>query len=692
MMMAKMAMPATTSSTSSASSTSSNSSASSTSSTNKNFNGEYALVDISKIQDAIDLIEVDIRGVPPMLNSSLRNFCKKIKKWNVFNFDRGVPLISTFFSGGTINVHPHLYLNNLLPLKADDICNAVILTDNEIVSNVYGFKVFFELDYREIIPTQKTMMKHVSIAQNLLKEVFEHSDATVMISTSEKKIKKNSKTGKNMAAFGVHLVFPEIIIDTTGLKRLAVTLDSRITNDNHVWAGVVDASSIHARHASLRPNFSYKTGICPVHSILKKNAMKIAGRALSSDEKQEDGIRRLAIIDALAKKNGSKKIGENEKTVKKRSKKLERKKSIKKSYLEFGQDYNNLTDDDDDKSDEDDYLVLEDDVKCSNCFFGKVVLPSTYRLECVKTNDGKMIDYTVDGEENITVLEELKMTSIVFVGCTSNIHILAERLNLPIDFADELDILAPKKGAVFSKEKTVVHAANKRVNNAYVSFDHPIYSMLPPLLEMVNIKYRETSIQNIMVDREKKSIIINVKGSNSRFCCMKNHMHNSNRVYFVISLSTGMLQARCFDSECTKKRAQLFPFQKNKNVFSSNDLAMKKILCLKLPDETCKKICISLDIPFKKSQFSSNMPSNSVVTKSANVLKKKRGKDEVDDDDDDDNNNGCGGGGGVAKKQKKTEKLADLISGDDELSRMLSAFDIPREQRLKFAKNNVFGN
>lgn len=647
---------------------------------------EVAVVDILQIQDEIDLLTHELDGRAPMQNSSLKAFCKKEHFWNVFNFDRGKPLLSTFFSGGTINHYPHFYIQNLLALKATDICEDVIMTDNEIVSNAYGFKTFFELDYRTDIPTFKTMMKHISTAQNLLKEVFKACDTTVFISTSEKKIKKISKTGEKTVAFGVHLVFPHIIIDTAGLKRLAVTLDSRITKDNYIWSGVVDAASIHARHASLRPNFSYKMGPCPIHAVMKKSASKLTGRPLNREEKKQDDDRKASIAEAASLANG----GKNMKKVapKKPSKKQKRKKSMKKAYEEFGKEYYALTDDDDDKSDEDDILIL-DDIKCAKCVFGKVVLPSTYRLESVLKHDGSIIDYTCEGNENITVYDELKLTTIIFVGCTSEINILTGREDLPLDFAEELDVLAPKKGAVFSKEKTTVHAAKRRPNSSYLSFGNSVFNLIVPLLARVHETYRNVCLQNIMLDKDRKSLIINVKGSSSRHCCLIDRKHSSNRVYFIVLLATGYIQSRCFDSDCTKRRKDLFPVGKAKKTqkpFSLADQVLQKTLSTKIPEDIWKDICKAVNVPYKNSSYcarsSNSISPVSSITLTTSTKGKKRGKDEVEDEAD------CVNPKRLAPV--KEVKLAEVVTGDDALAQMLAVFDLPRSERLKFADNDIF--
>ena len=88
-------------------------------------------------------------------------------------------------------------------------------------------------------------------------------------------------------------------------------------------------------------------------------------------------------------------------------------------------------------------------------------------------------------------------------------------LDKALDFAEELDVFAPKTGAVFSKEKTNVHVV-KCIPNRYLSFDNSVFNLINPLLSRVHETYRNVSLQNIMQDKNRNSLLINVKGISSR--------------------------------------------------------------------------------------------------------------------------------------------------------------------------------
>ena len=637
---------------------------------------EEVQVDFTEIECVLQRISADLVGKKGFARSDLKRLALLTGKLNC-TYSCGVPLSATFFCGGTIHARAAWHLGTYLPAKAVELCDGTVLTDNEMVNNSNGFHVFFELDYRGSIPTHATMMKHVLLAQELVKEVFPTVDSMAAVSTSEMKLKVSSTTGTNAAAFGVHIVFPNTCTVTSDLKRMAATLDARMTRANHVWSGVVDAASLHSDSTSLRPNFSHKVGACPVDAAKKQAELELSGTA-----------------------------------VKRRASHKRQKKSIKQSYANMDAVlFNGLTDDDDDKSDD---ATVPDCVStlsstCGKCWRGMRPLPSTYRLESVVQHNGEVVDYTIDGGMILPVLEELRLTTIVCDSVLTPMELPPPNL-LPLDFAESLDVCAPRRGAVFRKEKAVVHAAARRKNNSYLPPTCAVYTLLPKLFMRVHDSYSNLVIQNVMYDLEKKVLTVHVKGVSSRFCVLVGRNHQSNRVFFTVSLSNGFLQAKCFDTDCCKRRQELIPSRRRTSSApttsttgssSSIDREMRKVLNIKLDDTSWEALCKAVGAPFRNTGYTAKqnlMVSPAVSTLSLThappppplmasddaKVRADTGKRKYNEDDPlrhlSDN---------PPSSSPSTIKL-DSIGGSSTLSDMLKFFDLPAEQRLKCSIDTVF--
>ena len=552
---------------------------------------EFANVSIPQIKARSAQMRAEINKHRPMFNSSWSKRIYDDYTSSHLN-DEHHHIVSTLFSGGTLRAPVYYYLE-LLKKKADDICRGVIFTDNELVHDVHTFHVFFELDYRGIIPSFSTMMKHVRMAQELFKQAYPIVDSTLTVSTSDKKVRKNKKTGTEEACFGVHLVFSNSATICADLKRLCGTLDIRISKDDPVWSGVVDSAAVHAHHASLRPNFSHKMEACELCESKNNSVTEIQGAAVVK-----------TLVSSFAQiKNGKK----------------------KKKYSHYSRLWKEdiVTDDDEDdwEDGEDGAIHFYEAAKntdilgsslpsvlnlasCGQCFGGRLISPSSYRLELILNHDGTVNDYTADGKHIMSVHDELKMCSIQ----RQDIDIqkpFSLSGDLPSDFVGLLDVQPPKHGAIFTAEKKVTRNWARKKNTNYLSMSKDIYMVLQPLLRRLHGNYTDCELQNIILDSDSNNLIINVKGKGSRYCPLIGREHHSNRAFFMISLRTGYLHVKCFDQNCKKRRDSILPSKKRKLDTVNDPEANRicKIISTRLPDTIWEQLCVAVNVPYRNNSY-----------------------------------------------------------------------------------------
>ena len=222
-------------------------------------------------------VEASIRGKYPFQNSEWGALIDS----NVGN-PSGELLRATFFTGGSLFMDLVQYRASLTA-KAADIDHGRILTDVEVASNYEGIRLFFELDYRTstvVLPTWEEAMLHLRVLYRTVTECFPDEEAPTMhIATcSRKRKQKRSKDGIDLA-WGIHVVFPDIITTTPTMRLIAQLLDSRISNIFPAWNAIVDPAPYRKESATLRPCFSYKMIECPICSM---------GAAATSTKRKRD--------------------------------------------------------------------------------------------------------------------------------------------------------------------------------------------------------------------------------------------------------------------------------------------------------------------------------------------------------------------------------------------------------------------
>jgi hypothetical protein len=117
------------------------------------------------------------------------------------------------------------------------------------------------------------------------------------IATCTRKRKQRQNPPGIELAWGIHVVFTEIVVTTAVMKLISQLLDTRITNVFPIWNNIVDPASYRSSNATLRPCFSYKMIDCPICTIGAKSTQTVGKRRRQCDV---DSIFRMALSDACS--------------------------------------------------------------------------------------------------------------------------------------------------------------------------------------------------------------------------------------------------------------------------------------------------------------------------------------------------------------------------------------------------------
>lgn len=178
--------------------------------------------------------------------------------------------------------------------------------------------------------------------------------------------------------------------------------------------------------------------------------------------------------------------------------------------------------------------------------------------------------------------------------------------NLPSDFAALLDVQPPRHGAIFTAEKNTTRGWARSKNTKYLPIAKELDDLVQPLLQRLHGSYSDCVLQNVMLDSDKKTLIVNVKGSGSRYCQLIKQVHRSNRVFFMIYLKTGYMHVKCFDQICKKRREELMPSKKRKLVTAVKDPDANYLcnqISTRLPDNIWEQLCVSVNIPYRNNSY-----------------------------------------------------------------------------------------
>ncbi len=177
------------------------------------------------------------------------------------------PVRLSFFNGG-IAQFPYDMWSEVYKQRSKDILAGKILYDNEFAYSQEGVKLFFELDYRSEVrkPHDDTIIYHVALCKEVVSLYFqqnENIDLSVYVLDSKPKLKYTDKSKYPIIAFGIHVVFPNIVINCEQGKQLCYSLTMRFQSQQvEEFHNVVDSNCYKSNIACLRPMFGRKLDIC----------------------------------------------------------------------------------------------------------------------------------------------------------------------------------------------------------------------------------------------------------------------------------------------------------------------------------------------------------------------------------------------------------------------------------------------
>ena len=482
-------------------------------------------------------LTLKLKGKRPMHKSV---WWKSMKKDRLTNkqFNRGQPLASTLFSGGTVHCGAQRYRASLVK-KARDLDNGVILTDNEFTHNSIGTRVFFEFDYRSVVrlPTLEERKAHISTTQKVVAECFPSTVNTFCVfMTSNNKLK--TKAGKTMLAAGSHVVFPYIVATTPELKCMAQILDSRISSEDPFWNSIVDAGPYKSETASLRPIFSFKMQKCPCTTKNKEEA---------EDDGEEDEEKEIKKVQNLP--------------IRKRKRSLTRtrngtlRSTQRGAYKDYCQDAALLYSEEDEVgffenlSDDSDLEISSwQPGRCGECFNGRIIAPSLYTIDFFLHKCGTFESFP-SPDRKMTTLQQLELTSIV-PGSPSE---FTTGFTKTLD--DNAMHVVPRGVIVFKSGCRDIRAMQRRKGVVRVSSQvkPKVFELLRGIISRICRQFEKVVVHTAFFDESRKSIIVNVKGEGSQFCILQNREHGSSRFFVCFYPSFFNLSVSCYHPDCKKE-------------------------------------------------------------------------------------------------------------------------------------------
>ena len=473
----------------------------------------------------------------------------------------------TFFSGGILYAGFFAYKNSLKWLAAD-INKGVSLPINEIAYNCDGVRLFFELDYRckQQLPDSTTIDKHLKIIRQVVADMFT-CEFVMHVAMCQPKLKTN-KSGESCLAFGLHVVFNGIVCYTALIKRCGELIDTKITEDDPVWAGVVDTGSVHHKHASLRMIYACKIEQCQFCNKYNYNTSSFSGNITSGNYSTKKMKKRRKVWNEKSRNVESLDgfLSDNE---------FDEKEDI---GLEFEAEADEMCY----IHDKPLLLALYD---CDQCVNGVSQNTSIYTPMMSFNKDGQ-VDY---GIQTAPILHQLLWMSIN--PMTEGPGRFTTNIRIPQDMPNILD--SRPIGNILYKQERQIISRSKSYNTLQVIKYADIYRKMTSVIRELLPQMRCVLIANIRFNVDKKSLYIDLRSTGSRYCPLHGGEHTSNRVYFVLMICSGQIFLNCYNKECR----DVLKHTEEKNIFQL-DAGIKQDLCL------------ILDIPLKSKVSHVNLRGN----------------------------------------------------------------------------------
>jgi hypothetical protein len=403
------------------------------------------------------------------------------------------PRRAAFLTGGQLKCNWKTFLLSF-PAYAADIMNGVVITASEIAYSHEGIRVFFELDYRcTFIPTPDTIEEHVRLAQSLVRDTFKHSDVTVHVLQCDPKL-KTKRTGEIVIATGVHIIFENVVTTTEILRKLALTLDARITASDHRFGTVVDDAVVHAETASLRMPYAYKAERCMCRKTSKTRSLR--------KRKYADIMRSFVPDMDLDTKNDN------------------------------GVEYPSS-----------DVEEEEQQERCEECKNGYILHQSIYIPVYTLHADGIKSAQI----ESLPIEQQLQKICITPVHAMVDTH---STFSECVDMVQWSDI-RPMHGSVLFKTDRFL-TKNKTTTNLSRSEHVELYRLVTELLRSSLGESSRFVVVSSLCRTKQQSLFVHLKGRDSMLCPFKQSAHKSDRSYFILCMRSHTLLPRCHNVECSK--------------------------------------------------------------------------------------------------------------------------------------------
>ena len=186
-------------------------------------------------------------------------------------------------------------------------------------------------------------------------------------------------------------------------------------------------------------------------------------------------------------------------------------------------------------------IQLSDD-SCS-CFSGHKVHPSVYTYcGSLDRPDGSLTQ-ALRGVQ--AVLSEMSITPSQMGAFTGGFC-------RPVDMGDEHDTI-PESARLLS-ECSVVRGFQRRKNSLSLELGEwgSGCQTILAIIKRLHDNYSFLSIHRLFVDKKKRSFLITVKGSGSRYCMYRDGVHRTNRIYFSLDLKRARIKVHCLVPDCKR--------------------------------------------------------------------------------------------------------------------------------------------
>jgi hypothetical protein len=182
------------------------------------------------------------------------------------------------------------------------------------------------------------------------------------------------------------------------------------------------------------------------------------------------------------------------------------------------------------------------------CFNRQKVDPSVYTYSGSLTQVDGPVTQVIDGGVQ-GVLAGMSITP-------SRMGTFTDGFCRPVDMGDDNDTIPRSHG--LASENRAFSAFQCRKNSQSLELgDYPNgCQTILDIIKRMNENYNYLAIQKLCVDKNKRTFLISVKGSGSRFCIYKKGTHKNNRLYFSVDVNRARIEARCFDPDCKREHAE----------------------------------------------------------------------------------------------------------------------------------------